>query len=143
DLAAFYEYYSINSEPWDGPAGVVICDGRFAACTLDRDGLRPARCTLSDDGVSVIAAQSGVWDLPAARVTAKRKRGPGELTAVDPQAGRVLDNDAIDEVNRPRAPYKQWLKRGMSWLHTELIDPALTDAPFTPGALLAFQKLFQ
>ncbi|MDH5830600.1 glutamate synthase large subunit [Luteimonas sp. M1R5S18] len=143
DLAAFYEYYSINSEPWDGPAGVVMCDGRFAACTLDRNGLRPARWTLSKDGVFVIASEAGVWDLAPEDVVAKGKLGPGEMIAIDLEAGRLLDNDAIDDVNRARAPYKQWLKRGMSWLHTELIDPALTDAPFTPETLLAFQKLFQ
>ncbi|MGY1408336.1 glutamate synthase large subunit [Luteimonas sp. A611] len=143
DLSAFYEYYSINSEPWDGPAGVVMCDGRFAACTLDRNGLRPARWTLSRDGVFLIASEAGVWDLPPEQVQAKGKLGPGEMIAVDLEAGRLLDSDAIDDLNRTRAPYKQWLKRGMSWLHTELIDPALTDAPFTPEMLLAFQKLFQ
>ena len=143
DLSAFYEYYSINSEPWDGPAGVVMCDGRFAACTLDRNGLRPARWTLSTDGVFVIASEAGVWDVPPGQVQAKGKLGPGEMIAVDLDGGRLLDNDAIDAINRARAPYKQWLKRGMRWLHTELIDPALTDAPFTPEMLLAFQKLFQ
>ncbi|WP_298576214.1 glutamate synthase large subunit [uncultured Luteimonas sp.] len=143
DLSAFYEYYSINSEPWDGPAGVVMCDGRFAACTLDRNGLRPARWTLSNDGVFVIASEAGVWDLPPDQVQAKGKLGPGEMIAIDLEGDRLLDSEAIDDLNRARAPYKQWLKRGMRWLHTELIDPALTDAPFTPEMLLAFQKLFQ
>ncbi|WP_024891866.1 glutamate synthase large subunit [Luteimonas huabeiensis] len=143
DLAAFYEYYSINSEPWDGPAGVVMCDGRYAGCTLDRNGLRPARWTLSTDGVFLIASETGVWDLPVEKIRAKGKLGPGEMIAVDMQEGVLLGNDAIDDINRARAPYKQWLKRGMTYLHTELIDPALTDAPFTPETLLAFQKLFQ
>src|SRR5690606_33872995 len=70
DLAAFYEYYSINSEPWDGPAGVVMCDGRYAACTLDRNGLRPARWTRSRDGLFLIASETGVWDLPPEQVLA-------------------------------------------------------------------------
>ncbi|MDH5821943.1 glutamate synthase large subunit [Luteimonas sp. RD2P54] len=143
DLAAFYEYYSINSEPWDGPAGVVMCDGRYAACTLDRNGLRPARWTRSRDGLFLIASEAGVWDLPAEQVLAKGKLGPGEMIAVDLQQGALLDNDAIDAVNRARAPYKQWLKQGMTYLQTELIDPALTDAPFTADTLLGFQKLFQ
>ncbi|PZO71232.1 MAG: glutamate synthase large subunit, partial [Sphingomonas taxi] len=120
DLAAFYEYYAINSEPWDGPAGVVMCDGRFAACTLDRNGLRPARWTLSRDGVFIIASEAGIWDIAPERVQAKGKLGPGEMIAIDLTTGTLLDNDAIDEVNRARAPYKQWLKRGMSYLHTEL-----------------------
>jgi glutamate synthase (NADPH) large chain len=143
DLAAFYEYYAINSEPWDGPAGVVMCDGRHAACALDRNGLRPARWTLSTDGVFVIASEAGVCDLPVDRVRAKGKLGPGEMIAIDLERGVLLDNDAIDEINRTRAPYKQWLKQGMSWLHTELIDPALAAEPFAPDELLAFQKRFQ
>ncbi|MFZ7096688.1 glutamate synthase large subunit [Luteimonas dalianensis] len=143
DLAAFYEYHALNSEPWDGPAGVVMCDGRHAACTLDRNGLRPARWTLSKDGVFLVASEAGVWDLPAERVQSKGKLGPGEMIAVDLAEGALLDNDAIDALNRARAPYKQWLKRGMTYLHTELIDPALADAPFSPDTLLGFQKLFQ
>ncbi len=143
DLVAFYEYYAINSEPWDGPAGIVMCDGRHAACTLDRNGLRPARWTLSRDGVFVIASETGVWDLPAEEVEAKGKLGPGEMIAVDLEQGKLLDTHAIDAINRARAPYKQWLREGMSYLHTELIDPALTDAPFDTETLLGFQRLFQ
>ncbi|WP_287598979.1 glutamate synthase large subunit [Thermomonas sp.] len=143
DLSAFYEYYAINSEPWDGPAGVVTCDGRHAACTLDRNGLRPARWLLTTDGVFAIASEAGVLDIDPARVQAKGKLGPGEMIAVDLVAGRLLDNDAIDAINRARAPYKQWLRQGMTYLHTELIDPALCDVPFDDATVLGFQKLFQ
>ena len=143
DLAAFYEYYAINSEPWDGPAGVVMCDGHYAACAVDRNGLRPARWTLSDDGIFVIASEAGVRDVAPGRVVAKGKLGPGEMIAIDLDSGTLLDNEAIDRINRGRAPYKQWLKQGMTYLHTELIDPALADAPFDAETLLGFQKLFQ
>ncbi|QNN48016.1 glutamate synthase large subunit [Thermomonas brevis] len=143
DLSAFYEYYAINSEPWDGPAGVVTCDGKHAACTLDRNGLRPARWTLTTDGVFAIASEAGVLDIEPARVQAKGKLGPGEMIAVDLVNNRLLDNDAIDALNRARAPYKQWLRQGMTYLHTELIDPALCDEPFDDATVLGFQKLFQ
>ena len=143
DLAAFYEYYAINSEPWDGPAGVVTCDGRHAACALDRNGLRPARWTLTRDDVFVIASETGVLDVAPEDVVAKGKLGPGEMIAVDLVEGRLLDNDAIDAINRARRPYKQWLKRGMTYLQTELIDPALADVPFSDDTLRGFQKLFQ
>ncbi|MGH8031864.1 MAG: glutamate synthase large subunit, partial [Luteimonas sp.] len=143
ELAAFYDYYAINSEPWDGPAGVVMCDGHYAACTLDRNGLRPARWALSDDGIFVIASEVGVWDIAPENVVAKGKLGPGEMIAVDLYNDTLLDSEAIDRINRRRAPYKQWLKAGMTYLHTELIDPALTDAPFNADTLLGFQKLFQ
>ncbi|MEO6104629.1 MAG: glutamate synthase large subunit, partial [Pseudoxanthomonas sp.] len=62
DLAAFYEYYSLCIDPWDGPAGIVLCDDRYAACTLDRNGLRPARWLLTDDRHLVIASEAGVYD---------------------------------------------------------------------------------
>ena len=143
DLSAFYEYYAINSEPWDGPAGVVTCDGKHAACTLDRNGLRPARWMQTVDGLFVIASEAGVVDVPADSVLAKGKLGPGEMIAVDLASNRLLDNDAIDQINRSRAPYKQWLKQGMTWLHTELIDPALCEEPFDDATVLGFSKLFQ
>jgi glutamate synthase (NADPH) large chain len=143
DLLAFYEYYAINSEPWDGPAGIVAFDGRYAACTVDRNGLRPARWQLSDDRVFMVASEAGVWDIENARILAKGKLGPGQMIAADLEAGRLLDSEAIDRVNRARAPYKQWLKQGMTYLHTELVDPNLTAVPFDASTLNGFQKLFQ
>ncbi|TXI48186.1 MAG: glutamate synthase large subunit [Lysobacter sp.] len=143
DLLAFYEYYAINSEPWDGPAGIVAFDGRYAACTVDRNGLRPARWQLSDDRTFMVASEAGVWDVDIARILAKGKLGPGQMIAADMRTGRLLDSDAIDQINRARAPYKQWLRQGMTYLHTELVDPNLTATPFDASTLAGFQKLFQ
>lgn len=143
DLAAFYEYYALNTEPWDGPAGIVTCDGRYAACTLDRNGLRPARWLRSRDRHFLIASEAGVWELPAEEIEAKGKLGPGEMIAADLYQGELLDSEAIDRVNRARAPYKRWLKQGMTYLHNELIDPALAAEPFDHETLSRFQKLFQ
>lgn len=143
DLAAFYEYYALNTEPWDGPAGIVTVDSRYAACTLDRNGLRPARWLRTRDRHFLIASEAGVWELPAAEIDAKGKLGPGEMIAADLYSGELLDSDAIDRVNRARAPYKRWLKQGMTYLHSELIDPNLAAEPFSPETLAAFQKLFQ
>ena len=143
DLAAFYEYYALNSEPWDGPAGIVLFDGRYAACTLDRNGLRPARWQLTRDRHFLIASEAGVWDVPAAQVVRKGKLGPGQMIAADLRDGRLLDSEAIDAINRARAPYKHWLRQGMTYLHSELIDPGLADAPFDHATLAGFQKLFQ
>jgi glutamate synthase (NADPH) large chain len=143
DLLAFYEYYAINSEPWDGPAGIVAFDGRYAVCTVDRNGLRPARWQVSDDRVFMVASEAGVWDVDVERILAKGKLGPGQMIAADLDTGRLLDSDAIDQINRARAPYKQWLKQGMTYLHTELVDPNLTATPFDSSTLAGFQKLFQ
>jgi glutamate synthase (NADPH/NADH) large chain len=143
DLAAFYEYYALNSEPWDGPAGIVLFDGRYAACTLDRNGLRPARWQLTRDRHFLIASEAGVWDVPASDVVRKGKLGPGQMIAADLRDGTLLDSEAIDAINRARAPYKRWLRQGMQYLHSELIDPGLADAPFDHATLAGFQKLFQ
>ena len=142
DLEAFYEYYALHSEPWDGPAGLVICDARYAACTLDRNGLRPARWARSDDGHLIVASEAGLWDVPEERILAKGRLGPGEMLAVDLAANRLLDDAAIDAVNRARAPFKQWLREGVHYLDSHLIDPALAAEPFAPEMLARYQHLF-
>jgi glutamate synthase (NADPH/NADH) large chain len=143
DLAAFYEFYGLNTEPWDGPAGIVACDGRYAACMLDRNGLRPARWMLSSDRHFLVASEAGVWELPAERIVRKGKLGPGEMMAIDLKRGDLLDSDAIDRVNRARAPFKQWLQQGVTYLQTELIDPSLVEEPFDEKTLRSYHKLFQ
>lgn len=143
DLAAFYEFYGLNTEPWDGPAGIVSMDARYAACTLDRNGLRPARWMLTSDRHFIVASEAGVWEVPAERVTRKGKLGPGEMMAIDLKRGDLLDSEAVDRINRGRAPYKQWLHQGVTYLQTELIDPSLTDAPFDEKTLRGYHKLFQ
>ena len=143
DLAAFYEFYGLNTEPWDGPAGIVSMDARYAACTLDRNGLRPARWMLTSDRHFIVASEAGVWEVPAERVTRKGKLGPGEMMAIDLKRGDLLDSEAVDRINRGRAPYKQWLHQGVTYLQTVLIDPSLTDAPFDEKTLRGYHKLFQ
>ncbi len=142
DLAAFYEYYALHTEPWDGPAGIVFCDGRYAGCALDRNGLRPSRWMLTTDGLLTVASEAGVWDCPTMRIAAKGRLGPGEMLAVDLQRGRLLDSAAIDRINAARAPYKRWLKAGVTYLVSDLIDPALAAEPLEPECLRREQKRF-
>ena len=142
DLAAFYEYYALHSEPWDGPAGLVMCDGRYAACTLDRNGLRPARWALSDDNHFIIASEAGLWDMPSARVVAKGRLAPGEMIAVDFREHRLLRDADIDAINRQRAPYRDWLRAGVSYLESDLIDPSLAAEPLPLEQLRCYQKLY-
>jgi glutamate synthase (NADPH/NADH) large chain len=87
DLRAFYEFYAAHMEPWDGPAGVVLTDGRYAACTLDRNGLRPARFVITKNRVLTVASEIGVWDYKPEDVVRKGKLGPGEIIALDLQTG--------------------------------------------------------
>ena len=141
DLAAFYEYYAMHSEPWDGPAGIVFLDARHAGCILDRNGLRPARWAFGAERHLLIASEAGVWELPGG-VIEKGRLGPGEMMAVDLAKGHLLDSSAIDQINAARAPYKQWLKAGVRYVVSDLIDPALAAEPFAPETLIWFQKRF-
>ncbi|SFS17391.1 glutamate synthase (NADPH/NADH) large chain [Dyella sp. OK004] len=142
DLAAFYEYYALHSEPWDGPAGLVMCDGHYAACTLDRNGLRPARWALSEDNHLIVASEAGLWDVPSARVIAKGRLAPGEMIAVDFANQRLLRDADIDDINRRRAPYRDWLRAGVSYLESDLIDPSLAAEPLPADQLRCYQKLY-
>ncbi len=142
DLAAFYEYYALHSEPWDGPAGLVMCDGRYAACTLDRNGLRPARWALSDDNHLIVASEAGLWDVPSAHVVAKGRLAPGEMIAVDFARRRLLRDADIDDINRRRAPFRDWLRAGVSYLESDLIDPTLAAEPLPADELHRYQKLY-
>ncbi len=143
DLAAFYEYFGLSLDPWDGPAGIVLCDGDYAACTLDRNGLRPARWMLTDNERLVVASETGVYDCAPENIVAKGKLGPGEMLAIDLRAGRLLHSAQIDALNRARAPFKRWLKQGVTYLTSDLIDPSLAAEPFDALTLRRFQKLFQ
>jgi glutamate synthase (NADPH/NADH) large chain len=143
DLAAFYDYHSLSIDPWDGPAGIVLCDGRYAGCTVDRNGLRPARWLMTRDRHLVIGSETGIYDIAPSEIEAKGKIGPGEMIAVDLYSGEFLDSTAIDEINRARAPFKRWLKQGSRYLVSDLIDPALAAEPFDTATLQRHQKLFQ
>ncbi|MEA3142345.1 MAG: glutamate synthase large chain [Gammaproteobacteria bacterium] len=142
DLKAFYEYYATHMEPWDGPAGIVLTDGRYACCTLDRNGLRPARWVITKNRHITIASEAGVWDYAPEEVVKKGKLGPGEMLALDLQTGELLDTKRVDELLKSRHPYKVWLKKGVRYLQTDLIDPRLAAEPFDRETLAQYQKMF-
>jgi glutamate synthase (NADPH/NADH) large chain len=142
DVRAFYEFFDCLMEPWDGPAGIVLTDGRYAACCLDRNGLRPARYVITGDRHITIASEVGVYDYEETDVVAKGRLGPGEMLAVDLVNGVLLDNDDIHDVLKTRAPYKKWLKRGVRYLDSELVDTHTTAEPMDPETLASYQKMF-
>jgi len=142
DLKAFYEYYARHMEPWDGPAGIVLTDGRYACCTLDRNGLRPARWAITRDRHITIASEAGVWDYLPEDVVKKGKLGPGEILALDLQTGELMDTRRVDDLLKSRHPYKAWLKKGVRYLQTDLIDPRLAAEPFDRDTLALFQKMY-
>ncbi|RLA61879.1 MAG: glutamate synthase large subunit [Gammaproteobacteria bacterium] len=110
DLKAFYEYHSMHMEPWDGPAGVVLTDGRYAVCLLDRNGLRPARWVKTKDGFITLASEIGTYNYKSENVVAKGRVGPGQIMMIDTQTGEVLQDDEINNRLKSRQPYKAWLK---------------------------------
>ncbi len=142
DLRAFYEFYSAHMEPWDGPAGVVLTDGRYAACTLDRNGLRPARFVITKNRHLTIASEIGVWDYAPEDVVRKGKLGPGEIVALDLQTGTLLETRDVDALLKTRHPYKAWLKKGVRYLESDLIDPRLAAEPMDRDTLAIYQKMF-
>lgn len=113
ELRAFYEFNSMHVEPWDGPAGIVMTNGRVAACNLDRNGLRPARWVITKNGWVTVASEVGVWDYDEADVVEKGRVGPGEMFVVDTQVGRVWRSREIDEVLKTRQPYADWLSENI------------------------------
>lgn len=142
DVRAFYEFFDCHMEPWDGPAAIVLTDGHYAACCLDRNGLRPARYVITKDRHITIASEIGVYDYAAKDVVAKGRLGPGEMLAVDLQNGVLLDNDAIHDILKVRAPYDKWLKQGVRYLDSELIDRHTAAQPMNEGTLASYQKMF-
>src|ERR1700691_1357640 len=142
DLKAFYEYYATHMEPWDGPAGIVLTDGRYVCCTLDRNGLRPARWVITENRHITVASEAGVWDYLPEEVVKKGKLGPGEMLALDLQTSELLDTKRVDDLLKSRHPYKAWLKKGVRYLQTDLIDPRLAAEPFDRGTLALFQKMY-
>jgi len=142
DVRAFYEFFNCQMEPWDGPAGIVLTDGRYAACCLDRNGLRPARYVITEDRHITIASEVGVYDYDEKDVVSKGRLGPGEMIAVDLVNGTLLDNDDIHDVLKTRAPYKKWLKQGVRYLDSELIDTHTAAEPMDPATLANYQKMF-
>ena len=109
DLKAFYEYHSILMEPWDGPAALLFSDGRFAGGMLDRNGLRPARYTITKNDTMVVASEAGVIDFDPTEVAEKGRLQPGKILLIDTQEGKIYYDGEIKEQLAKEHPYRQWL----------------------------------
>ncbi len=109
EIIDFYEYYSGIQEPWDGPALLVFSDGKKVGATLDRNGLRPARFSITRDGFVVVSSEAGVVDLPEEEILEKGRLGPGESIAVDLESQEILKNWQIKQRVASAYPYGQWL----------------------------------
>ncbi|MBE0483152.1 MAG: glutamate synthase large subunit [Bacterioplanes sp.] len=142
DLRAFYEYNSMHMEAWDGPAGLVITDGRYAVCGLDRNGLRPSRWVITKNNFITVASEVGVYGYKPEDVVAKGRVGPGEILAIDTQEGKLLNTDDIDTMLKTQKPYKQWLKEHAIRVESTLHSNHGADTTVVSGdALNTHQKL--
>ncbi|WP_280345724.1 glutamate synthase large subunit [Nocardia neocaledoniensis] len=115
-LRAFYEYHSMLMEPWDGPAAVCFTDGTKIGAVLDRNGLRPGRIWVTEDGLVVLASEVGVLDIDPATVVRKIRLQPGKMFLVDTEQGRILTDNEIKSELAAAQPYQQWLDEGVSRL---------------------------
>ncbi|MDR2391950.1 MAG: glutamate synthase subunit alpha, partial [Planctomycetota bacterium] len=140
DLRGFFEFHAGLMEPWDGPAAVVFTDGvRVGAC-LDRNGLRPARYSVTKGGLMVFASETGVVDLPPSEVAEKGALRPGQMLVADVGNGRLIDDYAAKTRLARRRPYRRWVKENRLEIPGFLGEPV--DMTVNAGALPFRQRLF-
>ena len=142
DLKAFYEYNSMHVEPWDGPAGLVITDGRYAVCTLDRNGLRPSRWVITKDDIITVASEVGVYGYDPRDVVAKGRLGPGQILSVDTQTGKLFHTADIDRQLKESKPYHAWMKKNSRRIESSLADDVAENG-MSAAELKAHMKMFQ
>ena len=142
DLKAFYRFQAIHAEPWDGPAGIVLTDGRYASCALDRNGLRPARYVITKDRMITLASEVGVYDYEQTDVIEKGRLKPGQMMAVDTQTGELIMPDEVHQRIKSQHPYKEWLNKNIVRLQSGLTEPEKT-VSLNAASRKIYQKLFQ
>ena len=136
---AFYEFHAAMMEPWDGPAAIAFTDGRQIGATLDRNGLRPARYCLTDDGVVILASEAGVLPVPAGRIVKKWRLQPGKMLLIDTEQGRIIDDDELKNQLAGSKPWREWMER----IRIKLEGPAVGEMTVDPPeSLRPLQRAF-
>ena len=139
-LVDFYRYHAPMMEPWDGPAEVIVTNGKVIGAVLDRNGLRPGRSWLTDDGIFIMASEAGVLDIPDHRLAHKWRIQPGKILLIDLQQGKLIDDSEIKERLASAHPYREWVKQSQRTLPATL--PALSFSAPPPRALMKRQQRF-
>ncbi|MEW7977688.1 MAG: glutamate synthase large subunit [Candidatus Sedimenticola endophacoides] len=137
---AFYEYHAALMEPWDGPAAVAFTDGRQIGATLDRNGLRPARYLITDEGLVLMASEMGVLDIPQEKIVKKWRLQPGKMFLIDTEQGRIIDDAELKEQLASSKPYAEWLKQ--SQIRLEDLPEVVGAMSPDPATLLDAQQAF-
>jgi glutamate synthase (NADPH/NADH) large chain len=120
EVRAFHEYNSMHMEAWDGPAGIVMSDGEWAICVLDRNGLRPARYQVLSNGMISVASETGIYPVADEEILQKGRISPGGIFAVNTESGEILDQNMIDDQLKQSKPYRDWLKKSAIYLESTL-----------------------
>ncbi|MCB0255094.1 MAG: glutamate synthase large subunit [Anaerolineae bacterium] len=136
DQRAFFRYHSCLQEPWDGPAALAFSDGVIVGSALDRNGLRPARYVMTDDGLVITSSEAGSVHIDEARIVAKGRLGPGGMLAVDTATGEVLTDRQVIRRLAAEQPYESWLRENLTALDELVLQDATSAAHsprFAPG----------
>ncbi len=136
DLKGFFEFHSGLMEPWDGPAAVVFSNGTQIGALLDRNGLRPARYTLTNDGLFIMASEAGVIDIEPANIAEKGALRPGQIIIADLAKKRLLKNNEVKALYSRRQPYRRWVEENRISLHG-FFDAV---SPVTPDESTLFKR---
>ncbi|MBO0731716.1 MAG: glutamate synthase subunit alpha, partial [Acidimicrobiaceae bacterium] len=136
---AFYRFHGAVMEPWDGPASIAFTDGTVIGAVLDRNGLRPSRYWVTDDGMVVMASEVGVLDIAPEHVVQRGRLQPGRMFLVDTAEGRIVADDEIKAALASEHPYADWLEAEQ--IHFDDLPPRFTLTP-QHASVMAFQRLF-
>ena len=137
---SFYEYHAALMEPWDGPAAIAFTNGRQIGATLDRNGLRPARYLVSNDGFVMLASEMGVLDFAEDTITTKWRLQPGKMLLIDLEEKRIISDQELKDTLSTKYPYREWLDRTQVLLKD--MPASKPRAPQTNVALLDRQQAF-
>ena len=137
----FYQYYATMLEPWDGPASILFSDGDVMGAVLDRNGLRPSRYYITDDGRLILSSEVGVLDIPQEHVIRKDRLRPGKMLLVDTVKGELVDDEHLKAEYASRQPYGEWLDRNLVNL-SDLTVPNRKIPSYTREEMVRLQKAF-
>ncbi len=138
---AFYEFHAALMEPWDGPAAITFTDGKLIGALLDRNGLRPLRFVITNDGRVIAASEAGVLNLDESLVVEKGRLQPGKMLLIDTVRGKIITDDEIKHQVASRQPYGQWLEDYKIELG-QLGEPRLAFASLTDDSVFRYQQVF-
>ena len=141
-LRAYYEYFSATFEAWDGPAALSLTDGRYIACVLDRNGLRPSKYIITKDDTLIVSSEYGVNDVPEDQIVERGRLQSGEMIGLDLKYGKVLKQNDIDDYLKSSNPYMEWLNEHMIYLQEYVDDSYSSVKDYEEKELVAHQRYF-